>query len=596
LSSWLKKDKKGGKVLKKLMTGNEAFAYGAYINGVRVGAAYPGTPSSEIMFNFSKYPGVYAEWSPNEKVSLDVAIGAAYAGTRAMCSMKHVGLNVAADSLFYAVYTGIKGGLVIICADDPDMHSSQNEQDNRNYAKFAKCPMLEPSDSEEAKQYVGLALEISERFETPVLLRSVTRLSHSATPVKITDAKPPSPPEEPPLYERDAQRYVMVPSNARRRHPLVEERIKKLAEYAESMSINYIEPGDKKIGIISAGVNYHYAKEVFPDATFLKLGMVYPLPKKLIQDFASQVETVVVVEELDPFLEEQLLLMGIQVRGKDIFPVFGEFSPTLVRQCAITAGLTTALKTPPEIKTDLERPIRPPMLCPGCGHRFLFHVLREAGVLVNGDIGCYTLAWAPPLNAMHTTGCMGAGIGVAHGINKAGVKDDVVAVLGDSTFLHSGVHPLINVIYNRSATTTIISDNNATAMTGFQEHPGTGKTVQEQTTTVVDPEKLARGLGFEKVDVCDPYDVDQLKTVLQDHLKSKQPSVIIARHPCVLNAKEKHNPPVVDPDICVNCGTCLDIGCSPLVQDEEYVRIDPLLCNGCGLCVKVCPQEAIIEQ
>ena len=582
--------------MKKLMTGNEAFAYGAYLSGVRVGAAYPGTPSSEILDNYSRYPGVFAEWSPNEKVALDVAIGAAYAGTRSMAVMKHVGLNVAADSFFYAVYTGVKGGLVIVCADDPDMHSSQNEQDNRNYAKFAKCPMLEPSDSEEAKQFVGIALEMSEQFETPVLVRSVTRLSHSASPVEVTDAAPPPAPEELPLYERDAQRYVMVPSNARRRHPIVEERLKKLAEYAETMPINVIEPGDESLGIVSAGVSYHYAKEVFPNATFLKLGMVYPLPEKLIHEFASKVKTVVVVEELDPFLEEHLRLMGVEVRGKDVFPMLGEFSPSLVRRCAVEAGLITAPEAPPEIKTDLERPVRPPMLCPGCSHRFIFHVLKEAGALVLGDIGCYTLGWAPPLSAMHTTGCMGASIGVAHGIDKAGVKDDIVAFLGDSTFLHSGIHPLIDTLYNKSAVTTIISDNNATAMTGFQEHPGTGKTLQSQETNQVDPVKLALGLGFEKVDSCDPYDIDKMAEILEDHLKSGLPSVIVARHPCVLNAKEKHTPPVVDPEICINCGICLDIGCSPLVQEEDNVRIDALLCNGCGLCVKVCPQEAIVPQ
>lgn len=582
--------------MKKLMTGNEAFAYGAYLHGVRVAAAYPGTPSSEILDNFSRYSGVFAEWSPNEKVSLDVAIGAAYAGTRAMCSMKHVGLNVAADSFFYAVYTGVIGGLVIVCADDPDMHSSQNEQDNRNYAKFAKCPMLEPSDSEEAKQFVGMALEMSEQFETPVIVRSVTRLSHSASPVEMSDEGPPPPPQEPHSYNRDAQRFVMVPSNARRRHPVVEERLKQLAEHAETLPINYIEPGEDEIGIISAGVCYHYAREVFPKATFLKLGMVYPLPEKLLREFASRVKKVVVVEELDPFLEEQLRLMGIEVSGKEIFPMMGEFSPSLVRRCAVDAGLIVAPELPPEIKTSLDRPIRPPMLCPGCGHRFLFHVLRESGVLITGDIGCYTLGWAPPLSAMHTTGCMGASIGVAHGVDKSDAGDEVVAVLGDSTFLHSGIHPLIDVLYNKGATTTIISDNSATAMTGFQEHPGTGKTVRNEETKAVDLEKMILGIGFEKVDVCDTYDIDKMSRLLQDHLKSGKPSVIIARHPCVLNAKERKTPPVVDPDLCINCGICLDIGCSPLVQEEEHVRIDALLCNGCGLCAQVCPQEAIVAQ
>ncbi len=582
--------------MKKLMTGNEAFAYGAYLHGVRVAAAYPGTPSSEILANYANYPGVFAEWSPNEKVALDVAIGAAYAGTRAMSTLKHVGLNVAADSLFYAVYTGLKAGLVIVCADDPNMHSSQNEQDNRNYAKFAKCPMIEPSDSEEAKQFVGVALDMSEQFDTPVIVRSVTRLSHSSTPVNYTDEGPPPPPEEPPAYERDPQKFVMVPANARRRHPVVEERLKELAEFAETTPLNYIEPGSSKLGIVSAGVSYHYAREVFPDATFLKLCMVYPLPEKLIREFADQVEKIVVVEELDPFLEEHLKLMGIEVHGKDIFPILGEFSPSLVRSCAVKAGLIEAPPAPPELKSDLDRPMRPPMLCPGCGHRALFHVLREEGVLVTGDIGCYTLAFAPPLNAMHTTGCMGASIGVAHGIDKAGVKDDVVAVLGDSTFLHSGVHPVIDVLYNQGNTTTIISDNNATAMTGFQEHPGTGKTIQGHPAKVVDPEKLVRGIGYEKVDICDPYDIDKMEKILKDHLNSKEPSVIIARHPCVLSTREKHTPPEVDPEICINCGICLDIGCSPLVQEEDHVRIDTLLCNGCGLCVKVCPQEAIIER
>lgn len=582
--------------MKKLMTGNEAFAYGAYLAGVRVGAAYPGTPSSEILANFARYPGVFAEWSPNEKVSLDVAIGAAYAGTRAMSAMKHVGLNVAADSLFYAVYTGLQAGLVIVCADDPNMHSSQNEQDNRNYAKFAKCPMIEPSDSEEARQFVGVALDMSEQFDTPVIVRSVTRLSHSSTPVEVTDQEPPPPPDEPPAYQRNAQQFVMVPANARRRHPVVEERLKQLAEFADSTPLNYIEPGDSKLGIVSAGVCYHYAREVFPNATFLKLGMVYPLPEKLIRKFAEQVETILVVEELDPFLEEHLKLMGLEVRGKDIFPILGEFSPGLIRSCAVQAGLIEVPEAPPEIKSSLDRPMRPPMLCPGCGHRALFHVLREADVVVAGDIGCYTLAFAPPLNAMHTTGCMGASIGVAHGIDKAGVKDDVVAILGDSTFLHSGVHPIIDVLYNQGSSTTIISDNNATAMTGFQEHPGTGKTVQGRETKVVDPEKLVRGIGYEKVDVCDPYDIDKMEKILQDHLKSEEPSVIIARHPCVLSTREKHTPPEVDPEICINCGICLDIGCSPLVQEDDHVRIDTLLCNGCGLCVKVCPQEAIIEK
>lgn len=582
------------------MTGNEAIAYGAYLNGVRVGAAYPGTPSTEIMENLAKYPGVFAEWSPNEKVAMDVGIGAAYAGTRALVSMKHVGVNVAADSLFYAVYTGLKGGLVIVTSDDPGMHSSQNEQDNRNYAKFAKLPMLEPANSEEAKQFVGIALEMSETFDTPVMLRTVTRLSHSSTFVEISDENPPASPAAPGFYERNASKFVMVPANARRRHPVVEERIKKLAEYAENTPINRIEPGDDNIGIVAAGSVYQYAREVFPEATFLKLGMVYPLPEKLIHQFASRVKTVIVIEELDPFFEEQIKLMGIPARGKDIFPITGEFSPALIRQCSASKGLIPVPAARAEAAaaavSAAELPIRPPILCPGCGHRGMFHVFRESGALVLGDIGCYTLGSAPPLSAMHTTGCMGASIGVAHGVAKAGVKDRIIAVIGDSTFFHSGIHPLINILYNESNVTVVIANNSVTAMTGHQQHPGTGITLQQKATRAINLEQLVRSLGFEKVDICDPYDLSGLAQTLEDHLESGKPSVIIAKRPCVLYTRQKSTAPQIDPELCVNCGTCLEIGCSPLIQEEDHVAIDPILCNGCGLCVQVCPAEAIVKQ
>lgn len=585
---------------KKLMTGNEAIAYGAYLSGVKIGAAYPGTPSTEIMENFSKYPGIYAEWSPNEKVALDVAIGAAYAGTRAMASMKHVGVNVAADSLFYAVYTGLKSGLVLVTCDDPGMHSSQNEQDNRNYAKFAKLPMLEPADSEEAKQYVAAALEISEQFDTPVILRSVTRLSHSSSPVEMEDRQPPRSPTEPPLYERNPQKYVMVPAHARQRHPVVEEKLKRLAQYAETTPLNSVEINSPELGIISAGIAYQYAREVFSEASFLKLGMVYPLPEKLIREFASKVKTLLVVEELDPFIEEQIRLMGLEVRGKDIFPIISEFSPTLIRKCAAGIGFQKTFslntKAASAVSKSAELPIRPPMLCPGCGHRPLFYVLRESGALVMGDIGCYGLGFSPPLNAMHTSGCMGASIGVAHGIDKAGVKDRKVALIGDSTFFHSGIHPLIDVLYNNGTTTTIITDNSITAMTGMQHHPGTGITLQGQKIKAVDLEKLVRAIGFEKVDVVDPYDIDKMASVLDEHLNSEEPSVIISKHPCVLNTRERHTPFQIDVDTCVECGTCLELGCSPLMQEEGHLRIDPLFCNGCGLCAKVCPVGAIIPQ
>jgi indolepyruvate ferredoxin oxidoreductase, alpha subunit len=588
-------------VLKKLMTGNEAVAYGAYLNGVRVGAAYPGTPSTQIMENFATYPGVFAEWAPNEKVAMDVAIGAAYAGTRAIVSTKHVGLNVAADSLFFAVYTGINAGLLICCADDPGMHSSQNEQDNRNYAKFAKLPMLEPADSEEAKQFSGIALAMSETFDTPVLMRFVTRTSHSSSVVEVDPDQVPAPQEEPQPYKRNPQKHVMVPAFARGRHPVIEEKIKKLAAYADTSPLNRIEPGDESIGIIAAGSVYNYAKEVFPNATFLKLGMVYPLPQELIRKFASMVKKIVVIEELDPFFEEQVSFMGIKVTGKEIFPVIGEFSPSLVRSCAEKAGLLEQEKKENEAAASeavgkaAKLPVRPPILCPGCGHRGMFNVLRDAGVLVLGDIGCYTLGAAPPLNAMHFTGCMGASIGVAHGVSKGNTTDRFVAVLGDSTFFHSGLHPIVDVLYNQGTTTTIIADNTTTGMTGHQQHPGTGFSLQEEVTTIVDIEKTVRGFGYEKVDVCDPYDMDTFRKVLEDHLESGKPSVIIVKKPCVLQTKEKHTPPKIDPELCTNCGTCLEVGCSPLIQEKDFVSIDPLLCNGCGLCVQVCPVEAIIR-
>ena len=584
--------------MKELITGNEALAYGAYLSGVRVGAAYPGTPSTQIMEKFASFPGVHAEWAPNEKVAMDVGIGAAFAGTRALVSTKHVGLNVAADSLFYAVYTGLNAGLLIACADDPGMHSSQNEQDNRNYAKFAKVPMLEPSDSEEAMQFAATALEMSETFDTPVIIRFVTRTSHSSSVVDIDpDALPPPAKERKP-YKREIGKFVMVPGNARRRHPVVEERISKLREYAESTPLNRIEPGNDDWGIVASGAVYQYAREVFPEATFLRLGMVYPLPEKLIREFAGRVKKVLVIEELDPFFEEHLRLLGIQVIGKDVFPIVGEFSPSLIRQAAIKAGIlpATAPVSAATPAPEISIPIRPPTLCPGCGHRGMFTVLKEAGVVVMGDIGCYTLGAASPLEALHFCGCMGASIGVAHGMDKGGIPDRLVAVIGDSTLFHSGLHPLINTLYNRGNTTTIIADNSTTGMTGHQHHPGTGYTLQKQPTLKVDLERMVRGLGFGKVDVCDPNEMDDFRKILEDHLKGEEASVIIARRPCALQSREKRTPPRIDPELCTNCGTCLDIGCSPLVQDEDCVSINEAMCTGCGLCVQVCPAGAITRE
>ncbi len=580
--------------MKKIMTGNEAFAYGAYLAGIKIGAGYPGTPSSEILYNFARYPGVYAEWSVNEKVALDVCVGAAYAGRRAVMTTKHVGLNVAADSLFYVAYTGLKAGLVIINADDPFMHSSQNEQDNRHYARFAKVPMLEPADSEEAKSFVKYAVEISEAFDTPVIIRSTTRLSHSRTAVNLEEEPVQQAPPEPLAYERNPVKYVMIPAYARQRHPVVEERLKKLAEFAEATPLNYIEAGDDSLGIISSGVVYQYAKEVFPTATFLKLGMVYPLPVKLIRELAERVKQVVVVEELDPFIEEHVRLLGIPVKGKDVFPMIGELSPGRVRKCAQEAGLIPQ----GELKKVVSAPAlpgRPPMLCPGCGHRGVFYALQRLRTVTFGDIGCYTLGAAPPLNAMHTCGCMGAGLGVVHGVDKVGVKDRTVAVIGDSTFFHSGVAPLINILYNKGVSTVIVLDNRVTAMTGHQPHPGSGKTLMGEDAPLISVEEVARGIGFKRVDVVNPYDFRNVVDTIKEHLRSGEPSVIVARHPCVLYTRERYSPYAVNLELCNECGNCLRIGCVPISKVEGGVAIDAALCVGCGFCATICNPKAIYQ-
>ncbi len=588
--------------MKRLLSGNEAIALGAYEGGTAVAAAYPGTPSTEILEHLAKYPGVYAEWTPNEKVALDVAVGAAYAGKRALAAMKHVGLNVAADSLFYASYTGVVGGLVIVTADDPGMYSSQNEQDNRNYAKFAKLPMLEPSDSQEARDFVKLAFALSEEFATPVLLRSTTRVAHSysvvdvpqgeaALPLASTDKLP---------YPRDQARYVMIPGNARRRHPIVEERLVKLTEYAETFVGNRVEAGNRRLGIISGGIAYQYAREVFPEASFLKLGMSYPLPRRLIQDFAGQVEKVIVLEDLDPFWEEQVRLLGVACEGKRYFPMIGEFNPDVVRAGAVKAGLLPASEAaePRDLgfqPTAFPLPGRPPVLCPGCGHRGVLYVLKKLKVVVNGDIGCYTLGVIPPLSAMDSSGCMGASIGVAHGVERAGAQERAVAVIGDSTFFHSGIAPLINVFYNQGTAATFILDNQITAMTGHQDHPGTGKTLQNVETVKVDLEKLVRGIGIEDVYVVDAYDLKAVEQAARVALAGKRPAVVIARRPCALMVKAKGPELVVNAERCNGCALCLRTGCPALIRvSEKLVRIDPLLCTGCAVCQQVCARGAIL--
>jgi indolepyruvate ferredoxin oxidoreductase alpha subunit len=597
---------------KELLAGNEAIARGAYEAGVRVAAAYPGTPSTEILENLAKYDVVYSEWSPNEKVALDVAIGAAYAGSRSMAVMKHVGLNVAADAFFYASMTGMEAGLVLVCADDPNMFSSQNEQDNRNYAKFARVPCLEPSDSQEAKDMVGVALDMSEQFDGPVMLRVTTRISHSDTVVELGERTAVEP-AEPPEYRIDRAKYVMVPGNARRRHPVVEERVAKVKAFAEAFDYNRVEMGDTSLGIVAAGVAYQYAKEVFPGASILKLGMTYPLPEQMIREFAAQVDRLIVVEELDPFIENEIKLMGIEVEGKDIFPICGELDPTVVRKCAVVAGLLTALSDSPPLRGGdgpkgqggpVKLPPRPPLLCPGCPHRGLFVTTNKLKVVVSGDIGCYTLGFLPPLSALHTCGCMGASIGQAHGVSKAGIAQKHVAVIGDSTFFHTGMPALLNVAYNQSDTVVIIVDNRTTAMTGHQQHPGTGTTLMGQPTVSVEFDDLAKAMGIERVHTVDPYDLKAVEAALRDCLDNPGPAVVVSRRECALlpAARKKWMTLAVNEERCNGCGLCFQVGCPAIVKgkalDEKTGKakawIDPLLCTGCEVCAQVCARGAIL--
>ncbi len=591
--------------MKELLSGNEAVARGAYEAGVRVAAAYPGTPSTEILENLARYDGVYCEWSPNEKVALDVAIGAAYAGSRAMAVMKHVGLNVAADALFYASMTGLEAGLVIVSADDPEMHSSQNEQDNRRYAKFARVPCLEPSDSQEAKDLVRVALELSEQFDSPVLLRLTTRISHSDTLVELGEPQAMARAGLP-EYRIDCAKYVMVPGNARRRHPLIEERIARLGEFAETFAYNRIEMGNTRLGIVSAGVAYQYAREVLPDASFLRLGMTYPLPEGMLRDFAARVERLIVIEELDPCIEEEIRLMGIPVEGKSIFPICGEFDPGIVRRCAVEAGLLPSPSSRARgegVGVRGPLPPRPPLLCPGCPHRGVFVATKKLKLVVNGDIGCYTLGFLPPLSALHTCGCMGASIGVAHGIGKAGIAQKHVAVIGDSTFFHTGMPALLNVAYNQSDTVVIILDNRTTAMTGHQHHPGTGMTLMGQPTYAVEFEDLARAMGMQRVYTVDPYNIKEVETTLKECLEGSGPAVIVARRECALlpEARKHWLALEVNAERCNGCGLCFQVGCSALVKSEQVdaksgrakARIEPLLCTGCEICAQVCARKAI---
>lgn len=583
---------------KKLLSGNEAIAQGAFEAGVSVGCGYPGTPSTEILENLARYEGVYAQWSPNEKVALEVGSGASYAGVRVLVTMKHVGLNVAADPLFTLSYTGVGGGLVVVTADDPQLFSSQNEQDNRHYARAAKIPLLEPSDSQEALEFVSLAFDISERFDTPVLLRSTTRLSHSRSPVTPGTPRPKNEGRRP---DKDPRKMVMIPAHGFKRHILVEKRMEALRAFTEEFPQNRIEKGTGGIGIISSGIAYQHAREVFPEAPVLKLALTNPLPEKLIRTFAAGVEKIFVVEELDPYLEEQIRAMGIAVEGKNLLPMVGEYTPGIISGALLGREPETMVKKDkmPEV------PARPPILCPGCPHRGVFHLLGRKKYFVTGDIGCYTLAAIPPQSALDTCLCMGASIGQALGIEKAigGRPEKVASVIGDSTFFHSGLTPLLDIVHNAGRTTVIVLDNRTTAMTGRQDNPGTDRNLMGREVPAVDIAGVARAVGIDNVMVTDAFNLAEIGEALDKASKSEGSSVIVNRGECVLLRRpDKDAHLEVDEGLCSGCRVCLAIGCPAIGWSDDTVNargktgvtvIDPSLCNGCGICLQVCPAGAI---
>ena len=582
--------------MKKLLLGNYAVARGAYEAGVRVVSSYPGTPSTEITEAMATFPEneVFVEWAPNEKVACEVAIGASIGGARAMTCCKHVGLNVMADPIFTASYTGVNGGLVVCVADDPGMHSSQNEQDSRHYAEAAKMPMLEPSDSAECRDFTSLAFDLSEKFDTPVFIRLSTRVSHSQSLVEErerteTELRP---------YEKNIQKYVMMPANARGRHVFVEQRQTSLVAFAETTSLNTVEHcAGAKIGVITSGTSYLYAKEALADSVgFLKLGLAYPMPEKLIRDFCSEYETVYVIEELDPFIENHCRALGItNIVGKDAFSLIGEYTASLIRR--VVLGSTEA-----EHFTHTESiPVRPPVMCAGCPHRGTFYVLKKLGLTVSGDIGCYTLGAVAPLASVDTTICMGASVSAAHGMAKARGKEfnkKLVSVIGDSTFMHSGITGLIDIVYNKGANTVIILDNSITGMTGHQDNPTTGYTIRGEETAQVNLLTLCKSLGIQHVTVADPFDLKGFEKVVREETARDEVSVIIAQRPCALLKRFKYSGRcVINADKCRKCKMCMKLGCPAISTDESgAVRIDATQCCGCGLCVGVCPFGAIEKE
>ena len=572
--------------MKTLMLGNEAVARGLFEAGCSFVSSYPGTPSTEITECVATYKEVYAEWAPNEKVAMEAAFGASLAGKRSFCAMKHVGLNVAADPLFTIGYTGVNAGMVIGVADDAGMHSSQNEQDSRHYARASKIPMLEPSDSAEALAFTKLAYEISEQFDTPVFIKMCTRVAHSQSIVEPGERI-----EVSKTYEKNPQKYIMMPGNAKRRHPIVEERTEKLANWAETAEINRLEEGaDRSMGIITSSTSYQYVKEVCGDTyPVLKLGMIWPLPKQKIMDFAASVDKLVIVEELDSFIENHCRQLGLSCVGKEQFPCIDEFSQNLIAEklgAAVQAGT----------KLDAVIPQRPPVMCAGCPHRGLFYTLAKNKVTALGDIGCYTLGAVPPLAALDTTICMGASISGMHGFTKAseGENQKVVAVIGDSTFMHSGMTGLVNMAYNESCGTVIIVDNSITGMTGHQQNPTTGFNLKGDPATKIDLETLCRAVGIRRVRVVDPYDLQQCDAAIKEETAVNEPSVIISRRPCALLKYVKHKKPIIaDSDKCVGCKACMKIGCPAISIVDKKAKIDNTLCTGCGVCAQLCKLDAL---
>lgn len=570
--------------MRKLMLGNEAVARGAYEAGVRVVSSYPGTPSTEVSECIAGYDEVYAEWAPNEKVALEVAVGASIAGARSMACMKHVGVNVAADPMFTAAYTGVNGGLVILAADDPGMHSSQNEQDTRFYARSAHLPLLEPADSQEAKDFTKLAFELSEKYDTPVIVRTTTRLAHSQSFVETGDRA------EVPLrdYVKDVTKYTMMPSSAIGRHVVVEAREKRLAEDVNGFGIVREEMRDDALGVVCSGVVYQYVREALPEASVLKLGVVYPVALGKVKEFASKVKRLVVVEELEPFIEDTLKAAGIACEGKNIFSLQGELSTAIIKEKLLGVEIETE-------KKDL--PVRPPVMCAGCPHRGVFYVLNKLKLTVSADIGCYTLGAQPPLAAVDTVVCMGASVGIAHGFEKARGREQsnkTVAVIGDSTFIHSGITGLINAVYNKSNITLIILDNSTTGMTGHQQHPATGLTLKQEPAKILDIVALCKTVGCDSVRVTDSYDLGDLEKIIKEETARDGVSVIVAKRPCAL--LDRNYPPACTVEDCRRCGMCFRLGCPAIEkQADGSAKINAALCVGCGLCAKVCRFGAIKE-